>query len=60
MNEECKEKNTNRGMLPTIQFKITYLTNLFQFHCFTVHFNSLNIMSQQMHLYVIKHSFKMS
>jgi len=26
MNEESKEKNTNRGMLPTIQFRITYLT----------------------------------
>jgi hypothetical protein len=25
------------------------------FHCFTVHFNSLNIMSQQMHIYIIKH-----
>jgi hypothetical protein len=27
----------------------------FQFHCFTVHFNSLYIMVQLMHLFVIKH-----
>jgi hypothetical protein len=26
-----------------------------KFHCFTVHFNSLSIMIQQMHFYVIKH-----
>jgi hypothetical protein len=25
------------------------------FHCFTVHFNSLSIMIQQMHLCIIKH-----
>jgi hypothetical protein len=25
------------------------------FHCFTLHFNSLNIMSQQMHIYIIEH-----
>jgi hypothetical protein len=27
----------------------------FFFHCFTVHFNSLYIMVQLMHLFVIKH-----
>jgi hypothetical protein len=26
-----------------------------KFHCFTVHFSSLSIMIQQMHLYIIKH-----
>jgi hypothetical protein len=26
-----------------------------EFHCFTVHFNSLCVMVQLMHLYVIKH-----
>jgi hypothetical protein len=26
-----------------------------QFHCVTVHFSSLNIMSQQMQIYIIKH-----
>jgi hypothetical protein len=37
----------------TIQFK--RVTN--EFHCFTVHFNSLNITDQQMHIYIyiIKH-----
>jgi hypothetical protein len=29
-----------------------------EFHCFTVHFNSLCVMVQQMHLYVTKHQFK--
>jgi hypothetical protein len=27
----------------------------FEFHCFTVHFNSLCVMAQLMHLFVIKH-----
>jgi hypothetical protein len=26
-----------------------------EFHCFTVHFNSLSILVQQMHFYIIKH-----
>jgi hypothetical protein len=32
----------------------------FKFHCFTMRFNSLSIMIQQMHFYIIKHSFKKS
>jgi hypothetical protein len=34
-----------------------YRPNIF-FHCFTVHFNSLCVMVQLMHLFVIKHYFK--
>jgi hypothetical protein len=29
--------------------------SLGEFHCFTVHFNSLSIMIQQKHFYIIKH-----
>jgi hypothetical protein len=36
-------------------FQISLFHHAFQFHCFTVHFNSLYIMVQLMHLFVIKH-----
>jgi hypothetical protein len=36
-------------------FAIHVTITTYEFHCCTVHFNSLNIMSQQMHIYIIKH-----
>jgi hypothetical protein len=44
----------------TLQYGITaFLTKrqkcISEFHCFTVHFNSLCVMVQLMHLFVIKH-----
>jgi hypothetical protein len=41
------------GLVPRGKNKVQI--NVSSFHCFTVYFNSLNIMSQQMHIYIIKH-----
>jgi hypothetical protein len=38
-----------------VYYDIVVLNYCIVFHCFTVHFNSLNIISQQMHNYIIKH-----
>jgi hypothetical protein len=39
----------------SIERKIEDVLGEDQFHCITVHFSSMNIMSQHMHIYIIKH-----
>jgi hypothetical protein len=40
-----------------IKFDIIFIlkSDIIHFHCFTMHFNSISVMVQIMHLFVIKH-----
>jgi hypothetical protein len=52
-NLSCELETTDITVSPCISISLFH--RAFQFHCFTVHFNSQCVMVQLMHLYVIKH-----
>jgi hypothetical protein len=49
------ERQYWRQILNIHRLSLKVSTILFKFYCFTLHFNSLSIMIQQMHFYIIKH-----